>query len=184
MSRGLLGAQSDIQMRQNRKEALKEADVVILAGASTRCLCVYASLCPFRNGMRLPPVLRSSALVEVQSGCCQPKSVTACKGLWDKGTCIMYFCVLEPSCVLEQRATGTGRRGFNPARTARGARKAKMGWRQQRMAFNTSRSRRREGAGECIKAEGSLAETQSASSPWRLRPGMGIESSWLHPLKV
>jgi acetolactate synthase-like protein len=32
MSRGLLGATSDIQMRQNRRDALKEADVVILAG--------------------------------------------------------------------------------------------------------------------------------------------------------
>eukprot|EP00047_Mylnosiga_fluctuans_P003295 m.228436 g.228436 ORF g.228436 m.228436 type:complete len:620 (+) comp11741_c0_seq1:42-1901(+) len=33
MSRGLLGKQSPIQMRQDRKDALREADVVILAGA-------------------------------------------------------------------------------------------------------------------------------------------------------
>ena len=32
MSRGLLGRYSDIQIRQKRGEALKEADVVILAG--------------------------------------------------------------------------------------------------------------------------------------------------------
>ncbi|KAL3119442.1 hypothetical protein niasHT_002530 [Heterodera trifolii] len=38
MSRGLLGADSPIQMRQNRKLALKEADLVILAG----------SVCDFR----------------------------------------------------------------------------------------------------------------------------------------
>ena len=33
MSRGLLGAKSDIQMRQRRRDALKEADLIILAGA-------------------------------------------------------------------------------------------------------------------------------------------------------
>ncbi|XP_037784059.1 2-hydroxyacyl-CoA lyase 2-like [Penaeus monodon] len=33
MSRGLLGQKSDIQMRQRRRDALKEADVIILAGA-------------------------------------------------------------------------------------------------------------------------------------------------------
>ncbi|KAI1727602.1 thiamine pyrophosphate enzyme, central domain-containing protein [Ditylenchus destructor] len=33
MCRGLLGPKSDIQMRQNRKDALKDADVVILAGS-------------------------------------------------------------------------------------------------------------------------------------------------------
>ena len=32
MSRGLLGAASPLQMRHCRKDALKEADVVILAG--------------------------------------------------------------------------------------------------------------------------------------------------------
>ncbi len=32
MARGLLGPKSDIQMRHCRKEALKEADVVVLAG--------------------------------------------------------------------------------------------------------------------------------------------------------
>jgi acetolactate synthase-like protein len=32
MARGLLGQNSDIQMRHCRKEALKEADVVVLAG--------------------------------------------------------------------------------------------------------------------------------------------------------
>ena len=36
MSRGLLGRYSDIQIRQKRGEALKEADVVILAGM-TNC---------------------------------------------------------------------------------------------------------------------------------------------------
>ncbi|KAE9556240.1 hypothetical protein FO519_000579 [Halicephalobus sp. NKZ332] len=40
MSRGLLGKNSRIQMRQNRKEALKDADVVILAG----------TVCDFRLG--------------------------------------------------------------------------------------------------------------------------------------
>ena len=34
MSRGLLGRYSDIQARQKRGEALKEADIVILAGES------------------------------------------------------------------------------------------------------------------------------------------------------
>jgi hypothetical protein len=34
MSRGLLGANSPIQMRQNRKQAIAQADVVILAGFS------------------------------------------------------------------------------------------------------------------------------------------------------
>ncbi|VDM50185.1 unnamed protein product [Toxocara canis] len=33
MARGLLGKESPIQMRQNRREALREADVIILAGA-------------------------------------------------------------------------------------------------------------------------------------------------------
>ncbi|CAK5097213.1 unnamed protein product [Meloidogyne enterolobii] len=33
MSRGLLGANSPLQMRQNRKIAIKEADVILLAGA-------------------------------------------------------------------------------------------------------------------------------------------------------
>ncbi|CAK5080127.1 unnamed protein product [Meloidogyne enterolobii] len=33
MSRGLLGANSSLQMRQNRKIAIKEADVILLAGA-------------------------------------------------------------------------------------------------------------------------------------------------------
>lgn len=32
MCRGLLGKESPVQLRQNRKDALKEADVVILAG--------------------------------------------------------------------------------------------------------------------------------------------------------
>jgi len=32
MARGLLGQNSDIQLRHCRKEALKEADVVVLAG--------------------------------------------------------------------------------------------------------------------------------------------------------
>jgi len=32
MARGLLGQNSEIQFRQCRKDALKEADVVILAG--------------------------------------------------------------------------------------------------------------------------------------------------------
>lgn len=32
MARGLLGLNCDIQMRQNRKEALRDADVIILAG--------------------------------------------------------------------------------------------------------------------------------------------------------
>jgi len=32
MSRGLLGANSPLQMRQNRKIAIKEADVILLAG--------------------------------------------------------------------------------------------------------------------------------------------------------
>uniref|UniRef100_A0A7E4UPP9 2-hydroxyacyl-CoA lyase 2 n=1 Tax=Panagrellus redivivus TaxID=6233 RepID=A0A7E4UPP9_PANRE len=40
MSRGLLGKKSSIQMRQNRKDALKDADVVILAG----------TVCDFRLG--------------------------------------------------------------------------------------------------------------------------------------
>ncbi|XP_067655613.1 2-hydroxyacyl-CoA lyase 2-like [Haliotis asinina] len=40
MSRGLLGKSSDIQVRQRRKDALKEADVVVLAGA----------VCDFRLG--------------------------------------------------------------------------------------------------------------------------------------
>uniref|UniRef100_A0A914QKV5 Thiamine pyrophosphate enzyme central domain-containing protein n=1 Tax=Panagrolaimus davidi TaxID=227884 RepID=A0A914QKV5_9BILA len=40
MSRGLLGAKSNIQMRQNRREALKDADVVVLAG----------TVCDFRLG--------------------------------------------------------------------------------------------------------------------------------------
>ena len=40
MSRGLLGVNSNLQMRQNRKEALKDADVVILAG----------TVCDFRLG--------------------------------------------------------------------------------------------------------------------------------------
>lgn len=35
MARGLLGKESAIQMRQNRKAALKEADVIILAGWSS-----------------------------------------------------------------------------------------------------------------------------------------------------
>eukprot|EP00118_Oscarella_pearsei_P010547 m.65400 g.65400 ORF g.65400 m.65400 type:complete len:158 (+) comp35317_c0_seq3:948-1421(+) len=34
MARGLLGAKSPLHIRQKRKEALKEADVVILAGVS------------------------------------------------------------------------------------------------------------------------------------------------------
>lgn len=38
MSRGLLGKDSELQMRQNRKDALREADLVILAG----------SVCDFR----------------------------------------------------------------------------------------------------------------------------------------
>lgn len=33
MSRGLLGDRNPIQMRYNRKETLKEADLIILAGA-------------------------------------------------------------------------------------------------------------------------------------------------------
>jgi acetolactate synthase-like protein len=33
MARGLLGRQHRLQMRQKRREALKDADVVILAGA-------------------------------------------------------------------------------------------------------------------------------------------------------
>ncbi|MCL4143450.1 UNVERIFIED_CONTAM: hypothetical protein GTU68_048019 [Idotea baltica] len=33
MSRGLLGARSPLQMRQRRRDALKEADVILLAGA-------------------------------------------------------------------------------------------------------------------------------------------------------
>lgn len=33
MSRGLLGKQNPIHMRYNRKDALKEADLIILAGA-------------------------------------------------------------------------------------------------------------------------------------------------------
>ena len=40
MSRGLLGRRSEIQVRQQRRDALKEADVVILAGA----------VCDFRLG--------------------------------------------------------------------------------------------------------------------------------------
>jgi acetolactate synthase-like protein len=40
MCRGLLGSNSNVQLRQNRKDALKEADVVILAG----------TVCDFRLG--------------------------------------------------------------------------------------------------------------------------------------
>ncbi|KAH7700507.1 Protein T26C12.1, partial [Aphelenchoides avenae] len=64
MSRGLLGPHSDIQMRQNRKEALKEADVVILAG---REVMHYDQLnMGFRNGLRLPSLLRSGAILQVE----------------------------------------------------------------------------------------------------------------------
>jgi len=38
MSRGLLGKASKIQMRQCRKDALKEADVVILAGIKNKTI--------------------------------------------------------------------------------------------------------------------------------------------------
>lgn len=52
MSRGLLGPQSEIQMRQNRKEALKEADVVILAGRDVmhygQLSMVLGTVCDFR----------------------------------------------------------------------------------------------------------------------------------------
>ena len=34
MSRGMLGKDSPIHIRQNRRDALKEADVVLLAGQS------------------------------------------------------------------------------------------------------------------------------------------------------
>lgn len=33
MARGLLGAQANLQLRHERKEALREADLVILAGS-------------------------------------------------------------------------------------------------------------------------------------------------------
>ncbi|KAK3886330.1 hypothetical protein Pcinc_009506 [Petrolisthes cinctipes] len=54
MTRGLLGAKSAIQMRQRRREALKEADVVILAGA----------VCDFRlsYGRTLP---RSAKIIAI-----------------------------------------------------------------------------------------------------------------------
>lgn len=32
MARGLLGKESPIQMRQNRKDAMRDADLIILAG--------------------------------------------------------------------------------------------------------------------------------------------------------
>lgn len=40
MSRGLLGRNSNLQMRHRRKEALKDADLVILAGK----LCSFLKL--------------------------------------------------------------------------------------------------------------------------------------------
>ena len=44
MSRGLLGRYSDIQIRQKRGEALKEADVVILAGKSCYLIVIMLSV--------------------------------------------------------------------------------------------------------------------------------------------
>jgi len=54
MARGLLGADNEIQMRHKRKEALKDADLVILAGA----------ICDFRlsYGRSLP---KSGAIISV-----------------------------------------------------------------------------------------------------------------------
>ena len=46
MSRGLLGRRSEIQVRQQRRDALKEADVVILAGRFADVyLTASSSLC-------------------------------------------------------------------------------------------------------------------------------------------
>ena len=44
MSRGLLGRNSPIHIRQRRRDALKEADVVILAGMCVSTLDIFISL--------------------------------------------------------------------------------------------------------------------------------------------
>ena len=41
MARGLLGKSSEIQLRQCRKDALKEADLVVLIGIKIRILILF-----------------------------------------------------------------------------------------------------------------------------------------------
>lgn len=49
MSRGLLGKDSPIHIRQNRRDALKEADLVLLAGEELIRSGFALNVCPFRK---------------------------------------------------------------------------------------------------------------------------------------
>lgn len=51
MARGMLGRNSPIHIRQNRRDALKEADLVILAGKVTAVSIENVSALPVENVM-------------------------------------------------------------------------------------------------------------------------------------
>lgn len=57
MSRGLLGKDSPIHIRQNRRDALKEADVVVLAGQAN----IVSFL--FHNDKKRNTILRPTYLI-------------------------------------------------------------------------------------------------------------------------
>lgn len=64
MSRGLLGRKSEIQARQQRREALKDADLVILAGMKKKVVdfcfpSAVSSVCLFKiiSGIELSLLL-------------------------------------------------------------------------------------------------------------------------------
>jgi hypothetical protein len=70
MSRGLLGKQSRLQMRQGRKEALQQADVLILAGAICDFRLSYGSSLQINNiKCNIFINLRSSYIAEIESDC-------------------------------------------------------------------------------------------------------------------
>lgn len=45
MSRGMLGKNSPLHIRQNRRDALKDADLVLLAGGKQRQLLYSSNMC-------------------------------------------------------------------------------------------------------------------------------------------
>ncbi|OQV25776.1 Acetolactate synthase-like protein [Hypsibius exemplaris] len=66
MARGLLGRHGDFQIRQNRKEAIKDSDMIILCGAVPDFRLNYGR--DFRRGKTIVSINRDKALASLNSG--------------------------------------------------------------------------------------------------------------------
>ena len=82
MCRGLLGVNSSVQLRQNRKDALKEADVIVLAGKKPqKSFRLDQAFTSSRHRMRLSSRLWQGAVESRKSDLDQPKQTANAKGL-------------------------------------------------------------------------------------------------------